>query len=65
METLLTVEETADTFKVRVETVRRWLREGTLRGRKIGRIWRIPESEVNQLGTGSQTTSIKTNHTHP
>lgn len=54
METLLTVEEAARALKVRVETVRRWLREGTLRGRKIGRIWRIPESEVNQLGAAPQ-----------
>ncbi len=51
METLLTVEEAANALKVRVETVRRWLREGTLRGRKIGRIWRIAESELNRLGT--------------
>ena len=49
METLLTVEEAANALKVRVETVRRWLRDGTLRGRKIGRIWRVPESAVNQL----------------
>lgn len=50
METLLTVEEAAQVLKLRVETVRRWLREGTLKGRKIGRIWRIPESELRQLG---------------
>ncbi len=50
METLLTVEEAAQILKLRVETVRRWLREGTLKGRKIGRVWRIPESELRQLG---------------
>lgn len=42
----LTVEETARRLKVDEETVRRWLREGTLRGLKFGRVWRIPESEL-------------------
>ena len=50
METLLTVEEAAELMKVKVDTVRRWLRNGTLRGRKIGRIWRIAESDLNRLG---------------
>lgn len=43
----LTVEETARRLKVDAETVRRWLREGTLRGQKFGRVWRIPESELS------------------
>jgi len=42
----LTVEETARRLKVDEETVRRWLREGTLRGLEFGRVWRIPESEL-------------------
>jgi len=42
----LTVEETARRLKVDAETVRRWLRDGALRGLKFGRVWRIPESEL-------------------
>ena len=47
---LLTVPETALRLKVNEETVRRWLREGQLVGRKIGkRQWRVPESEITRL----------------
>ena len=46
MSEYLTVEETARRLKVDPETVRRWLREGTMRGQKFGRVWRVPESEL-------------------
>jgi acetyl-CoA synthetase len=57
METLFTVEEAAELMKVKVDTVRRWLRNGTLRGRKIGRIWRIAESDLSKLGQDTTTSS--------
>lgn len=47
----LTFEETARTLKVRVETIRRWLRDGTLHGRKLGKVWRIPDSELSRLAS--------------
>ena len=50
-EELLTVEEAAARLKVDVETVRRWLRSGQLRGLKLGRMWRIPESALTALAT--------------
>jgi acetyl-CoA synthetase len=50
MENHLTVEETARSLKLTVDTVRRWLRDGTIHGRKLGRVWRIPESELQRLG---------------
>lgn len=27
----------------------KWLREGRINGRKIGQLWRIPESEISRL----------------
>ena len=41
-----TVEEAADILKVHKDTLRRWLREGKLRARKVGKGWRVPRSEV-------------------
>lgn len=32
-------------------TVRRWLRDGTLKGTKIGRKWLIPHAEIEKIGT--------------
>jgi excisionase family DNA binding protein len=42
------VDEIAERLKVSTFTVRRWLREGVLRGRKLPgtRSWRIPESDL-------------------
>jgi acetyl-CoA synthetase len=57
MESLLTVEEAAELMKVKVDTIRRWLRNGTLKGRKIGRIWRIAESDLNKLGQDTAISS--------
>ncbi len=49
MERFLTAEQVAELLQVHLDTVRRWLREGTLHGRKIGRVWRVPESELDNL----------------
>ena len=51
-ERLLTVRQVAEMVAVRPETVRRWLKEGKLRGRMPGGNrsgYRIPESEVARL----------------
>lgn len=53
-ERLYTVEEAAEHLGVSMVTVGRWLRSGNLRGVKVGRAWRVPESaldEVAQRGT--------------
>jgi excisionase family DNA binding protein len=52
VERMLKVEQVAERLQVNPETVRRWLREGKLKGvmlggRKTG--YRIPESEVLRL----------------
>lgn len=51
---LLTVEEVAERLKVHPESVRRWLRAGTLTGHRVTRRagWRIPESAFLQFSRG-------------
>ncbi len=49
---LLTVPELAARLRVTPETIRRWLREGKLRGHRLGgpRMgWRIARSEITRL----------------
>lgn len=51
-ERLLTVQEVAECLRMHRESVRRWLRDGRLKGGRIGgrRLgYRIPESEVQRL----------------
>ena len=44
---MLTPEEVAERLAVTPNTVRGWLRDGTLKGVKLGkRVWRIKEDEV-------------------
>ena len=54
-ERALTVAQVAERLATRPETVRRWLRDGRLRGVRLGGRktgWRIPESEVRRLLSG-------------
>ncbi len=46
-EKLLTLEDVAERLMVQVPTVRGWLRTGRMRGVKAGRLWRVPEGEVD------------------
>ena len=46
MESLLTVEETAEKLKKHPENVREFLRNGELAGVKLGRSWRVRESDL-------------------
>ena len=48
-EKLLTTEEVAELLRVHHTTVRRWLRKGEIQGIKIGRLWRIKESELDLI----------------
>jgi excisionase family DNA binding protein len=49
MEKALTVEQAAEVLQVLPITVRRWLRSGRVRGVKLGRVWRVPESALHEL----------------
>lgn len=49
---MLTVAEVATRLKVREEAVRRWLRDGQLKGVRLGGTrlgWSIPESELERF----------------
>lgn len=52
MEQLHTVEQTAELLQLHPDTIRLWLRSGRLQGRKLGRVWRVPDQELRRLGEG-------------
>ena len=45
-EKLLTVEDAAKVLLVKPTTVREWLKASKLKGMKMGRLWRVRESEL-------------------
>ncbi len=46
VEKLLTPEEVAEHLAVSPKSIRKWLREGKLRGVRVGRLWRIRERDL-------------------
>jgi excisionase family DNA binding protein len=44
-----TVEEASRVLKTSPRNLRRWLTDGTIRGQKLGRQWRIPLSELTRV----------------
>ena len=46
VEKLLTVEDAAKVLLVKPTTVRTWLKASKLKGMKMGRLWRVRESEL-------------------
>lgn len=48
-EELLTLEEVAEQLKVSPNTVRDWLRTGKIAGIKMGRLWRIKQSAIDDF----------------
>jgi len=57
----LTQEEVAKYFRVHQRTVGRWLKNGILKGHKLGKgktsLWRIPEAELKKFLEKSQNTN--------
>ena len=49
MEKIYTPEMAAEMLHVSTLTLRKWLRSGLLNGIKVGRQWRIRESDLNLL----------------
>ena len=45
-EKLLTPEDAAKALLLKPETIREWLRSGKLKGVKMGRLWRVRESDL-------------------
>lgn len=52
MERLYTCEELAERYNVKIITVYDWIKKGVLSAKKIGRQYRIKESEVIRFENG-------------
>ncbi len=46
MEDLLTVEQAAAKLQIAPKTLKDWLRAGRLKGVRLGKLWRIKESDL-------------------
>lgn len=44
-----TPEEIAQRLKVNQQSVRKWLREGRLRGSLLGRVWRVSSAALDEF----------------
>ena len=49
MEKLYSPDEAAELLQIHPHTIRKWLRDGKIQGKKFGRVWRIPESELEAV----------------
>ena len=57
IEQLYTQEEVAKVLSIHPKTVGDWLRTGKLRGIKIGKFWRVRESELQRFITEAEEKS--------
>ncbi len=48
-ERFYTIKEVAELLKVSDGGVRKWLKTGKLKGIKLGRIWRIKKSDLDEF----------------
>lgn len=56
---LVTVEEAAESLRVSKETIRRWLRNGSVPGAmKVGRQWRIDLEQLTEYVRSQQVKPI-------
>lgn len=46
VEKLYTADEAAAYLKVTLRTIRQWLKDGSLKGSKVGKAWLIRESDI-------------------
>ncbi len=44
-----TPAEAAAKLKIARRTMYQWLRQGKIKGKKLGNMWRIPESELTRI----------------
>ena len=49
MQEYYTPQEIAQTLKVDIRTIYRWIREEKLKAVKIGHVWRVSESELYKI----------------
>jgi excisionase family DNA binding protein len=53
-EKVYTPEGAAEALMVSPKTIREWLRTGKLGGVKVGRLWRVRESDLEAFLSGGQ-----------
>ncbi|MFA5445775.1 MAG: helix-turn-helix domain-containing protein [Bacteroidales bacterium] len=46
---LYTPSEVAEKLRVNREVIYKWLQAGKLKGRKIGNLWRVSESDLDEF----------------
>lgn len=56
---VLTPAEAAEYLRVNPQTVYRLLNDGTLRGAKVGRTWRVRRSELDRFLAGERKEEAK------
>ncbi len=49
-----TVKEASNKLRVHQNTMLRWLNNGTVKGIKFGKLWRIPDTEIERIGGDKQ-----------
>jgi len=49
VEKYYSTEDVAEILGFKEKTVREWLRTGKLKGKKIGRLWRVKESDLEEF----------------
>jgi excisionase family DNA binding protein len=55
----LTTEEIADSLRVHKVTIVRWIRDGRLAAKKVGRRWLIKETDYNSFVEKSEDLCVK------
>jgi excisionase family DNA binding protein len=59
LDNIFTVDDVAEKTHVKPETVREWLRNGKLKGIKIGKAWLIQESNLKKAVNGEGESESK------
>ena len=59
MSRILTVTQTAEKLQLSEEVIREYLRAGKIPGRKIGKSWRVVESDLEHWVSAGQSERIK------
>ena len=60
MEALLTIEQAAVRLQLHPETVRRQIKRGLMRAVKRGRVWRVPESALQEAEPNATASTAAT-----
>ncbi|MFA6991844.1 MAG: helix-turn-helix domain-containing protein [Candidatus Gracilibacteria bacterium] len=65
IEKYLTTEQVANILQVHPLTILKFIKQGKLKGVKIGRVYRIQENDVKQFLDDRKMTHEKKDYTHP